>query len=251
MDCRFRARPRPIAALCPAQRPTRTPSTLGWARCATSTATSHSRPASRRRRGRPVPLRCADRCGWPSGCGRGRRARRSTPSCTARWRARATRSSGCSSRACPAIFVTGSLYRPTGRTGKLPAVLSPHGHWPGGRFQDIAETERRQQLASGAERFDNGARHILQARAVQLARMGAVVFLYDMVGYADSVQIPQEIAHSPRGRTRTGPRRRAVLQPRAPNCSLHSILGPADVERRPRAGLPDCACPTWTRRASP
>jgi dienelactone hydrolase len=102
----------------------------------------------------------------------------------------------------PGHFVTGSLYRPAGRTGKVPAVLSPHGHWPGGRFQDIGEPERRKQLASGAERFDNAARHILQARAVQLARMGAIVFLYDMIGYADSVQIPQAIAHSPRGRDR-------------------------------------------------
>ncbi len=99
----------------------------------------------------------------------------------------------------PGHFVTGSLYRPTSRDGRLPAVLSPHGHWPGGRFQDVPEKERREQLASGAERFDNAARHLLQARAVQLARMGTVVFLYDMVGYADSVQIPQAIAHSPRG----------------------------------------------------
>jgi len=103
----------------------------------------------------------------------------------------------------PGYFVTGSLYRPTGRTGKLPAVLSPHGHWPGGRFQDVPESQRRAQLASGAERFDNGARHILQARAVQLARMGAVVFLYDMIGDADSVQIPRAIAHSPGGRKRS------------------------------------------------
>ena len=103
----------------------------------------------------------------------------------------------------PGFFVTGSLYRPTGRTGKLPAVLSPHGHWPGGRFQDVPEAERRAELASGAERFDNGARHILQARAVQLARMGAVVFLYDMIGDADSVQIPRPIAHSPGGRKRS------------------------------------------------
>ena len=102
----------------------------------------------------------------------------------------------------PGHFVTGSLYRPTGRSGRLPAVLSPHGHWPGGRFQDVPEAERRKQLASGAERFDNGARHLLQARAVQLARMGAVVFLYDMIGYADSVQIPIDVAHSPRGRKR-------------------------------------------------
>ena len=34
----------------------------------------------------------------------------------------------------PGHFVTGSLYRPKGRTGKLPGVLSPHGHWPNGRF---------------------------------------------------------------------------------------------------------------------
>ena len=102
----------------------------------------------------------------------------------------------------PGHFVTGSLYRPAGRTGRLPAVLSPHGHWPGGRFQDVAEDDRRRQLASGAERFDTAARHVLQARAVQLTRMGAVVFLYDMVGYADSVQIPQPVAHSPRGRQR-------------------------------------------------
>lgn len=104
----------------------------------------------------------------------------------------------------PGHFVTGSLYRPRGSapSTRRPAALSPHGHWPGGRFQDVAETERRKQLASGAERFDNAARHVLQARAVQLARMGAVVFLFDMIGYADSVQIPQAVAHSPRGRER-------------------------------------------------
>ena len=39
----------------------------------------------------------------------------------------------------PGHFVTGSLYRPPGRTGQRPAVLSPHGHWPGGRFQDVAD----------------------------------------------------------------------------------------------------------------
>jgi dienelactone hydrolase len=124
----------------------------------------------------------------------------------------------------PGHFVTGSLYRPAGRTGRLPAVLSPHGHWPGGRFQDIAEPERRKQLASGAERFDNAARHILQARAVQLARMGAVVFLYDMIGYADSVQIPQGIAHSPRGRERKGPDEGLFFSMDA-ELKLQSILG--------------------------
>src|SRR5262245_62026558 len=29
----------------------------------------------------------------------------------------------------PGHYVTGNLYRPKGKSGKLPAVLSPHGHW--------------------------------------------------------------------------------------------------------------------------
>lgn len=124
----------------------------------------------------------------------------------------------------PGHFVTGSLYKPTRRAGKVPAVLSPHGHWPGGRFQDIAEPERRKQLASGAERFDTAARHILQARAVQLARMGAIVFLYDMIGYADSVQVPQAIAHSPRGRERRESGDGLFFSVGA-ELRLHSVLG--------------------------
>lgn len=95
----------------------------------------------------------------------------------------------------PGHFVTGNLYRPKGRSGRLPAVLSPHGHWPGGRFQEKTPKEWQQDLVTGAERFESSARFPLQARAAQLARMGLVTFFYDMVGYADSVQIPAEIAH--------------------------------------------------------
>ncbi|MBA2354880.1 MAG: acetylxylan esterase, partial [Acidobacteria bacterium] len=95
----------------------------------------------------------------------------------------------------PGHFVTGNLYRPKGRSGPLPAVLSAHGHWPGGRFQEKSPKEWKQDLVSGAERFESSARFPLQARAAQLARMGLVTFFYDMVGYADSVQIPEEVAH--------------------------------------------------------
>jgi dienelactone hydrolase len=95
----------------------------------------------------------------------------------------------------PGHFVTGSLYRPTGKSGKLPAVLSPHGHWPNGRFMDAGSEAAKKQIVEGAERFENGGRSALQARCVQLARMGCIVFHYDMVGYADSVQIPFALAH--------------------------------------------------------
>jgi dienelactone hydrolase len=95
----------------------------------------------------------------------------------------------------PGHFVTGSLYRPTGRAERLPAVLSPHGHWPGGRFQDIERADVAKAVASGAEPIEVSARHPLQARAVHLARLGAVVFLFDLEGYADSVQIPSAVAH--------------------------------------------------------
>lgn len=93
----------------------------------------------------------------------------------------------------PGHFVTGNLYRPKGKTGKLPGVLCPHGHWANGRFYEQDRKAIRWQIVEGAERFEKGGRYPLQARCVQLARMGCVVFHYDMVGYADSVQL----AHSP------------------------------------------------------
>ena len=95
----------------------------------------------------------------------------------------------------PVFYVTGSLYRPKDKSGKLPAVLSPHGHWTNGRFLDSGLAEAQKEIAEGAERFESGARSPLQARCVQLARMGCVVFHYDMIGYADCVQIPATIAH--------------------------------------------------------
>lgn len=91
----------------------------------------------------------------------------------------------------PGHYVTGSLYRPKGDAKqKRPAVLCPHGHWAEGRFHDHGEAGVRKEIEQGAERFERGGRTPLQARCVQLARMGCVVFIYDMEGYADSVQLP-------------------------------------------------------------
>jgi dienelactone hydrolase len=94
----------------------------------------------------------------------------------------------------PGHFVTGSLYRPKDRAGKLPVVLAPYGHWANGRFFDAGPEEIRWEIVRGAERFEVGGRYILQALCVQLARMGCVVFQYDMVGVADSKQVP----HTPK-----------------------------------------------------
>jgi dienelactone hydrolase len=96
----------------------------------------------------------------------------------------------------PGHYVSGNLYRPKGKSGKLAGVLCPHGHWRYGRFTDEltgrgkqGEQYIAQQIREGAEKTREGARYPLQARCAQLARMGCVVFHYDMVGYADSQAI--------------------------------------------------------------
>lgn len=97
----------------------------------------------------------------------------------------------------PGHYVCGNLYRPKSGSGKHPGVLCPHGHWSDGRFNDQLAANGQgfidQELNSGAERTLAGARYPLQARCVQLARMGCVVLHYDMVGYADSRQIEHRV----------------------------------------------------------
>ena len=97
--------------------------------------------------------------------------------------------------AVPNHFVTGLLFRPDdGKKGvRRPAVLCPHGH--GGRLQDYGEKKIRQLIADGAERFESSGRFPKLARCGQLARMGCVVFIFDMLGYADSQQISRQLAH--------------------------------------------------------
>ncbi len=95
----------------------------------------------------------------------------------------------------PGFYVTGNLYRPRGKSGKHPGILCPHGHWADARFYDCGPKNIRKQLGEGAERFEDAGRNPIQSRCVQLARMGCIVFHWDMIGYADSQQIPTSIAH--------------------------------------------------------
>ena len=93
------------------------------------------------------------------------------------------------------LYCTGSLYRPKAKpNGKYPAVLCPHGHWANGRFYEHTEAQFKQELDTKAESLPSG-RFPLQARCVQLARMGCLVFLYDMLGYADGGPLTHELAH--------------------------------------------------------
>lgn len=95
----------------------------------------------------------------------------------------------------PNHFVTGLLFRPDDgkQNVKRPAVLCPHGH--GGRLQDYGESNMAALIESGAEKHAKSGRFPKLARCAQLARMGCVCFIFDMLGYADSHQISFELAH--------------------------------------------------------
>ncbi len=95
----------------------------------------------------------------------------------------------------PNHFVTGLLFRPDdGKENiKRPAVLCPHGH--GGRLQDNGEANMAKLIEAGAEKFERSGRFPKLARCAQLARMGCVTFIFDMLGYADSNQISRQLAH--------------------------------------------------------
>ena len=94
----------------------------------------------------------------------------------------------------PGFYVTGILFRPTAKIeGKWPAVLCPHGH--GGRLQMHSESAILNEIKIGAEKHKESGRMPKVARAATLARLGNVVLLFDMIGYADSTQLSYELAH--------------------------------------------------------
>jgi hypothetical protein len=87
----------------------------------------------------------------------------------------------------PGLYVTGNLYRPANpRAARLPIVLHPYGHWPDGRFIWMSDENIDAAIANGSEVLRSSARSPLQACNATFARMGCVVFQYDMLGYCDS-----------------------------------------------------------------
>lgn len=75
----------------------------------------------------------------------------------------------------PGFFVTGNLYRPSKRKGTFPVILSPHGHFTGTPGEHYMDTTGR---------FTPD----LQSRCAGLAKMGAIVFSYDMYSWGESIQ---------------------------------------------------------------
>ena len=66
----------------------------------------------------------------------------------------------------PDFYLTGTLFLPPG-TGPFPAILSPHGHWSEGRFENIDRAS-------------------IPGRALNLAKRGFAVFSYSMIGYNEN-----------------------------------------------------------------
>jgi hypothetical protein len=78
----------------------------------------------------------------------------------------------------PGVFLCGSLYRPAKGKGPFPAVLSPHGHF----------TNTDMNLY-GRYRPDQ------QYRCAMLAKMGAVVFSYELFAWGESLLQVNKEAH--------------------------------------------------------
>ncbi|MFA4028570.1 MAG: hypothetical protein GDYSWBUE_000580 [Candidatus Fervidibacterota bacterium] len=77
----------------------------------------------------------------------------------------------------PNFFVTGNLYRPKRGKPPYPAVLHPHGHVP----QPEGRLYKREQI-----------------RAMAMAKLGFIVFAYDMVGYGDQFQVVHRSPETPK-----------------------------------------------------
>jgi hypothetical protein len=110
----------------------------------------------------------------------------------------------------PGYFVYGNLYRPLGKKGPHPGILCPHGHARG--------------PAGGRLRADQ------QHRCATLARLGAVVFSYDMIGFGDSEHLGWKHGH----------RQALTLQTWSSIRGIDFLESLADVDKK-RIGVTGCS----------
>ncbi|MEN8115470.1 MAG: CocE/NonD family hydrolase [Bacteroidota bacterium] len=103
------------------------------------------------------------------------------------------------------FYITGNLYRPVENNKKYAAILSPHGHTS-----------------------DKRLREDVQKRSAAFARMGAVVFAYDMVGYGESHQVNHKMPIA------------LVLQTYNSKRVLDYLLSRPDVDKE-RVGITGCS----------
>lgn len=75
----------------------------------------------------------------------------------------------------PGFYVSGNLYQPLNLATPTAGILCPHGH-------DSAKEGRKREQT--------------QIRCANLARMGAIVFAWDMIGYGDSKQASHDLKKS-------------------------------------------------------
>ena len=95
----------------------------------------------------------------------------------------------------PGFYVTGSLWKPTEIKGKVPGIMFAHGHWQDARLSLSTPEKTRAEIAAGGERFEKGGQSIFQSLCVQLARMGCIVWQWDMLSDSDSIQLSREVVH--------------------------------------------------------
>ena len=74
-------------------------------------------------------------------------------------------------------MITGNLYKPTDADGKLPIILCPHGH---------------SFMPDDYGRFSPDE----QKLAASLAKMGAVAFTYDMVGFGENSNLEHKVPNA-------------------------------------------------------
>lgn len=129
----------------------------------------------------------------------------------------------------PGLKLTGNLYMPGMIQSKAPAILCPHGHWEKGRLH-------------------HDERGSVPMRCLMLARLGFVVFSYDMIGYNDNDELlhrwekPLRLPAALHGVSPFGLQTWNSLQALEFLCSMPEV----DQERLGCTGASGGASQTWT-----